>query len=253
MSYLLVADAVTMGASSSLTQAQLDQAATIVDAYCHRPEGFKIETAADGSPAAMLQVTGAISFVASTIPAGTGVAVTIPMWLQVKVGDVLVLDRGQNTAEAVVVQSVAGQVVTLKQVNATHNTPVVTVNPSFTIDAAMPAKGRIPIRHKQAIPLSVAVDGALSSFSYDGTAVSTGSLGSRVRIQYVAGYITLPQALKQACINIATNIMSQPDIDPYSSMEIAGIKYANGNSPLAFGGRVDAGTQTLLNPFVQRV
>lgn len=253
MSYLLVADAVTMGASASLTQAQLDQAATIVDAYCQRPEGFKIETASDGSPLAMSQITSAMSFVASTIPAGTGVAVTIPVWLQVKVGDVFVLERGQNVAEAVLVQSVSGQVVTLKQVNATHNTPVVTVNPAFTLDRPMPAKSRIPIRHRHAIPLSVAVDGNLSNFSYDGAVVVPALPGSRVRIQYVAGFVSMPQAIKQACLNIATNIMSQPDIDPYSSMEIAGIKYTNGNSPLAFGGRVDVGTQALLNPFVQRV
>jgi hypothetical protein len=254
MGYLTVAEAKLLGAAAAVTQPILDQASVIVDLYCQRPEGFKIEAHTDGTPVCMAQVSGTGSFTLGPVAAGSSVPVQLPAWVSVLPGDVIVFDRGTATAEAVIVSAASGQAATLQSARFTHASPAATLGLALVEVGRLPAKGKFPLRKANAVPLSAAADGVLAPFTFDGSSVTLASrAGGAARVSYLAGYVALPTAIKQACVNIANNVANAADEDLYFALDVAGLKTNDPASPVSFGGRVDRGTMLLLTSFVQRV
>ncbi|KUM02775.1 hypothetical protein KIF53_15365 [Chromobacterium subtsugae] len=253
MGYLLLADAAQFGAAAGVTQPMLDQASRLIDQYCGRPEGFLIETN-QGTPVCMAQLEPALSIQAGPIQAGASVPMAVPAWTVLTTGDVLVLDRGTATAEAVVVQSVAGQVVILQQVQYAHAAGQALAGLCIKEEGPVPAKGIFPLRKSPAIPLAAAVGGQLTQLRRAAAGLVLPDGVGDAEVSYLAGWVSAPGALKQACARVASNIASKPVADDLVSHTVDGVSYRNSeHSPLAFGGYIDNGTAALLKPFIQRV
>ncbi|MGC0154844.1 hypothetical protein ACPRNU_20495 [Chromobacterium vaccinii] len=253
MGYLLLADAAQFGAAAGVTQPMLDQASRLVDQYCGRPEGFLIETN-QGAPVCMAQLEPTLSIPMGPIAAGASVPVSVPAWAGVAAGDVLVMDRGTATAEAVVVQSVAGLVAILQQVQHAHAAGQALAGLCIKEEGAVPAKGVFPLRRSPSIPLAAVVGGRLVQLRRADAGLVLPAEEGRAEVSYLAGWVAAPGALKQACARIASNIASKPVADDLVSHMVDGVSYRySEHSPLAFGGYIDNGAAALLKPFIQRV
>ncbi|WP_155295450.1 hypothetical protein [Chromobacterium violaceum] len=253
MGYLSLAEAGQYGASASVTQPMLDQASRLIDQYCGRLAGFVIETN-QGAPVCMAQLEPALSFPVGPIPAGASVPLAVPAWAVVAAGEVLVLDRGTATAEAVVVQSVAGQVAILQQVQHAHAAGQALTGLCIKEEGPVPAKGVFPLRLSPVIPLAAAVGGQLAQLQRADGGLTLPAGAGRAEISYLSGWVSAPGAIKQACARIASNIASKPVADDLVSHTVDGVSYRySEHSPLAFGGYIDNGAAELLKPFIQRV
>lgn len=125
--YLTNAELGFYGAALTTTQAQLQQASMLIDAYLKRPEGLIYVPDVNGIPSYMLRKPAGARF---TVPAGLApgngvVATVVGPTSMIKNGTVLVCDKASDSLmESLSVIAVSGQQVTFATVQRTHATDV---------------------------------------------------------------------------------------------------------------------------------
>lgn len=264
MGYVLLADALLLGAAAGVTQPMLDQATSLVNQYIERPEGLLVETNPnDGAPVCMAALQASITFSAGNIPAGSGVAVTVPDWVSICPGQALVIDRGTAQAEAVIVSSVSGHMATLKKVAYAHPSAQLQADVFITEQGKISAKGRFALRKSPMLRLLSVVGNEvlINNVQLNGSSVILGtgltssphiSASGMASVTYLAGYVTTPADVKQAVVRVANNIANIP-VEPYISEKVDGISYQySDRSPLVYGGALDNSAMQLLERYVQR-
>lgn len=254
MSYLTTSDAPNFGATASVTQPMLDQAAAVINTYCGRPAGLLIEANSDGTPVCMAYASPKFSMtLAAPMSAGTSVSFALPAWARVFPGDALVIDRGLTTAEAVAVTAVSNGVATLAVVRFSHAAGA-TVLMGLTLleEKRIPTKGILPLRLSPVVSIlaltieAVPVTSAISWVDANRLQIP-GSPGQMAKVAYLAGFQTAPDALKLATAMVANQIAENAIMGStlYKSEEYGGRKYERFDSQ----GLIDTRIAQILTPF----
>lgn len=121
--YLLAADYATYGVPNA-TQAQVQQASALIDAYLKRPEGCIYTLDCNGSPCCMAGMSPILSLTSnSTISSGTSIVASYTGSNLGKehIGDTVVLDReNSDSIETCIISAIAPGAITLAKVQTNH-------------------------------------------------------------------------------------------------------------------------------------
>jgi hypothetical protein len=122
--YLESADYATYGLPSTTTAAQVLAASSLIDGFLQRTDGLIYIADSNGYPCYMVAKQAQYSLIATSgITAGNNVVLTVSgAYLQLKIGDVLIIDRANpSIVEAVSIVSILGNQITLTSVSFNHS------------------------------------------------------------------------------------------------------------------------------------
>jgi len=252
MSYVTLTEAANYGATTDVTQPLLEQAAAVVNSYCGKPKGMLVETN-NGEPVCMAYATPSFTYQSTnSIRAGHSISVSLPSWMPVTLGDVLVIDRGLSTAENVAITAVSGDgSVVFDVVEFDHSAPIYYAGLTIVEEKRVSAKGRFSLRQTPVVNFVSLCSGSLGIQQPRWTDSSRLDLsylsGDTVKASYMAGYTTTPEAIKIATVLIANQLAeaSLQGAGYYKSEEYAGRSYER----FAGVGYVDPRIAEILNPY----
>jgi hypothetical protein len=252
MGYVTIAEAPNYGASTDVTQNQLDQAAVVVNSFCGKPDGFLVEMN-NGDPVCMAHASPSFSYQSlSPLSAGANVQASLPQWIPITIGDALIIDRGTATAECVIVTTInANGSVVFASVKYNHATPLCVGGLVITEEKRVSAKGIYPLRRSPLVSLFSLCANSLQIQRpkwIDGTRLDLTMLsGEMVKACYLAGYTKAPEAIKSATVLVANQMaeLVTTGATNFKSEEYGGRKYER----FAGVGFIDSRIAQLLAPY----
>ena len=252
MGYVTLSEAPQFGATSDVTQPLLEQAAVAVNSWCGRPQGLLVETN-NGAPVCMAYATPSFTYQSSVaLNPGQNVPVTLPAWMAITLGDVLIIDRGTPTAENVAVTSINsdGSAV-LDNVEFYHATPIFLGGMVIVDEKQVSARGRFSLRQSPVVnfvSLCSGTRGILQPRWMDSSRLDLQFFaGDTVKACYLAGYTEAPAAIKSATVLVA-NQLAELDLQGatyFKSENYAGRSYER----FTDAGFIDPRVADILSPF----
>jgi hypothetical protein len=135
---------------------QIAAASRMVHNFLGRPEGLLYASDANGNPAFMMNLAPTRSYALSgDIAAGQLVAATVQngSFGNTAVGDVVILDRNTNAAEACVISEASGNVLTLQNVQFAHSNNA-TIDFGLTLLEESPLRRGVPVVRAKRFPVA---------------------------------------------------------------------------------------------------